>query len=205
MSISTYAELKDAVANWLDRSDLTSRIPEFIAIGESYIAQDVRIRDMAKRVTTSTSSQYTTLPSDLLEIDNIQLNTSEKKPLDYLTPEQIDERSMGSTTGEPIAYTIIGDQLQLAPAPDGSYTVEIAYYGRYTAFSDDADTNNLLTNHPQIYLYAALLSAEPFLGNLEGANAWGLLYRRSVDGANKADQRGQVPKTGLRMRSIWNP
>ena len=35
MAISNYTELKTAVANWLDRDDLTDRIPEFIALAES--------------------------------------------------------------------------------------------------------------------------------------------------------------------------
>jgi hypothetical protein len=31
MAITTYAELKTAAANWLSRSDLGSRIPEFVS------------------------------------------------------------------------------------------------------------------------------------------------------------------------------
>ena len=205
MSISTYAELQTAIGNWLDRSDLTSRIPEFISIAESHIAQDVRIRDMVKRVTSSTSSQYTDLPTDLLEIDNIQINSTDKLVLDYLTPEQIDERKMGSSTGTPKVYTIIGTQFQLAPAPDTTYTVEIAYYAKYAAFSADADTNNLLSNHPEIYLYGALMAAEPFLGIDQRVQTWAAMYQKAVNGVNEADQRGQVPKTGIRMRSIYNP
>jgi hypothetical protein len=46
VSISNYDELKTAVANWLERSDLTSRIPEFIAFGEDRIGTDLRIRAM---------------------------------------------------------------------------------------------------------------------------------------------------------------
>ena len=31
MAISTYAELKTSIASWLDRSDLTDVIPDFIS------------------------------------------------------------------------------------------------------------------------------------------------------------------------------
>jgi hypothetical protein len=41
MSITTYAELKTAVANWLARADLTDRIPEFILMAEDRIAREL--------------------------------------------------------------------------------------------------------------------------------------------------------------------
>ena len=50
MAITTYATLKTAVGNFLSRSDLTSRIPEFIALAEDRIAQDLRIRAMEATV-----------------------------------------------------------------------------------------------------------------------------------------------------------
>jgi hypothetical protein len=45
MAINTYATLKTALENWLDRAtDLDSRIPEFIALAEDRIASDTRLR-----------------------------------------------------------------------------------------------------------------------------------------------------------------
>ena len=37
MALGTFTELKDAIADWLDRSDLTARIPDFIALAEARI------------------------------------------------------------------------------------------------------------------------------------------------------------------------
>jgi hypothetical protein len=34
MAITTYSELKTAVADWLNRADLTSVIPDFIALAK---------------------------------------------------------------------------------------------------------------------------------------------------------------------------
>ena len=52
MAISNYGELKTSVANWLDRDDLTERIPEFIALCESMIIRSLRIRGMETMDTT---------------------------------------------------------------------------------------------------------------------------------------------------------
>ncbi len=51
MSISTYAELQTAVGNWLNRADLTARIPEFIELFEARVKRDLRVRQMEKRAT----------------------------------------------------------------------------------------------------------------------------------------------------------
>ena len=37
MALDNYANLKDAVADWLDRSDLDSRIPDFISLAEARV------------------------------------------------------------------------------------------------------------------------------------------------------------------------
>jgi hypothetical protein len=44
MAIQTYGELKTEVANWLDREDQTSNIPNFIRLAEADIYRDLRCR-----------------------------------------------------------------------------------------------------------------------------------------------------------------
>ena len=46
MAIGTFAELKTAIANWLDRDDLTARVPEFIALSEARINRALDVRQM---------------------------------------------------------------------------------------------------------------------------------------------------------------
>lgn len=42
MSISTYAELKTAIANFLARTDLTEQIPNFIQLAEARLSRELR-------------------------------------------------------------------------------------------------------------------------------------------------------------------
>lgn len=211
MSITTYAELKTAVATWAHDSNLTSIIPDFITAVENDIAyglelpnlkvDPLRVLDMNTRATASITSQYEEWPSDALAITNIQLNTTDKVSLKYLTPEQIDDKKMGSTTGAPLAYTTIGRQFQFAPEPDGTYTCEIAYIKKYAAFSADADVNWILTNHPFVYLYGALGHAENYLRNNDQADIWFGKYASLVNGLNGSEKTARYSGSTIRMQT----
>ena len=138
MAISTYAELKTAIASWLDRSDLTDVIPDFITLAETRHKRDFKIRRMETRVTANTiaDTEYYTLPDNYIAMRNIKLNTDTKTPLEFLTPEIMDRLQAGSSKGCPKAYSIKGNDIQLRPIPDGVYEIEIAYYKTFTALSD---------------------------------------------------------------------
>ncbi len=52
MALSTYAELKTTIANWLNRTDLTSEIAEdFIVLAEADFNSKLRIRQMHSQTT----------------------------------------------------------------------------------------------------------------------------------------------------------
>lgn len=201
MSISNYGELQTAVENWLNRSDLTSYIPDFISIGEDYISRDLRIRAMVKRVTASTvsTSAYLDLPSDYLEMVNVQLNTSSTVLLTYVPPQFIDQY-YSNNTGAPRYFTIIGSEIQFAPAPDGVYTIELAYYAQFAKQISSTDSSWLHTNASDLLLYSALIAAEPFLKNDSRMTMWASMYQRGIDRLNKADKTSTHSGSGLMPR-----
>ena len=201
MSIATYAELKTAVANWLQRTDLTSYIPDFITIAESQIASDLKVREMEKRVTASISTEYFDIPSDFIEMRNIQLNTSPITRLNYYSPEQMDVYKTDTTAGTPLFYTIHGSEFQLKPAPDSTYTLEMTYWYRPAAFSGDSDTNSILTSYPEIYLLASCLAAQPFLADDQRIQVWATAYTTRVNGLNAKDKHGRYSGSSLRGRA----
>jgi len=203
MAISTYAQLKTSIASWLDRTDLTDKIPEFIALAESRHRRDFKIRRMETRVTASTiiNTEYYTLPENYVAMRNIQLNTETKTALEYLTPEQMDRVRAGSTTGKPKAYSIIGNDIQLRPIPDAIYEIEILYFKHFTSLSDSNTTNDMLTYHPDIYLYAALVEAEPYLNNDKRIQTWAAFYDRAkkdlIDTNERDRHSGVAPTTRI--------
>jgi hypothetical protein len=173
MAITNYGQLKTAVADWLNRDDLTSVIPTFIDLAHAKLNRRLRVREMIQRSTANVTSQYTKLPGGFLSMRNIQLNVSTPKSLEFLSVEQMDqERALGNVAREPVYYTIIGDTIEVFPSPDASYEIELAYYKTLPALSADADTNWLLTKAPDSYLYGALLQAAPYLKDTAETSLW---------------------------------
>mgnify|MGYP003138135766 FL=1 len=200
MAITNYSELKAAISSWLDRSDLDSVIPDFIALAEARHRRDFKLRRMETRVTASTiaDTEYYTLPDNFVAMRNIQLNTDPKTALEYLTPEQMDRVNAGSSTGKPKAYSIIGNNFQLRPIPDGVYQIEMLYFKYFTALSDSNTTNDMLTFHPDAYLYGALVEAEPYLQNDKRIQVWSGYYDRAkqdIISSNERDRHSGVAPT----------
>ena len=210
MALGTFTELKDAVADWLDRSDLTARIPDFIALAEARISRDLRIRPMEVRsiMYTTSGQKYFNLPGGYIQMRNIQLNTNPTTPLEYITPEMLDRLYGSNSTGKPKAYTLIGDEIQLSPVPDSAYELEMAFYEKFTALGDGTSgtvTSNYLTkNAPDVLLYGALMEAEPFIKNDERVSVWLNGYSNAVDKLQKADQRDRHSGSAMRIRNIYS-
>jgi len=203
MAITNYSELKSAIADWLDRTDLTDSIPDFITLAETRHRRDFKIRRMETRVTANTvaDTEYYTLPDNFVAMRNIQLNTDPKTALEYLTPEQMDRIYAGSNKGKPKAYSIIGDNIQLRPLPDSAYEIEMLYYKYFTPLSDSNTTNDMLTYHPDAYLYGALVEAEPYLQNDKRIQTWASFYERAkkdiIDSNERDRHSGVAPTTRI--------
>ena len=202
MAISTFAELKTAAANWLDRSDLTDRIPEFIALAEARFNRILRIRDMetvSTSISTVAGTREYSLPTGFVQMKEFHLTTDPITPLSYITPEMMSRMWAGSTTGKPMVFTIIADNVRLGPSPDAVYTTSMLYYKTFTALSDDATTNDMLTNNPDVYLYGTLLEAEPFIMNDERVQLWATAFKQAIDDIQNQDNKDRHSGSQLRV------
>ena len=205
MAISNYAELQTATANWLDRTDLTDRIPEFIDLAESTFNRTIRNHRMiTKNDSYSLDSRYVNLPTDTLEVIRIVVDVNPQITLQYLTPEEIAEMRSSTSTGRPQYYTVIGgstNQIELLRSPDQTYTSSIVYYTKIPALSDSATTNWLLPNNPDIYLFGTLVEAFPYLMNDERMPMWNARLDKALNELKLQGEREMHTGSSLRMRS----
>jgi hypothetical protein len=199
MSLSNYTELKQAIKDFLHRTDLDGTIPTFITLAESRFNKRLRTRWQEQRATATLNSQYLDLPTDFLAVRNIQLNSDPLRTLVFMSPLDIDIK-YGSRTGIPEAYTFVADEFQFAPVPSGDYTVEIDYYKRIPALSDDAATNWLLTNYPDVYLAGAMVEAMWFTQDGGQLAAWRARLEESLKELDTADLAGRWGGAGMSVK-----
>jgi len=215
MSIGTYAELRSAIADWLARPDdptIAAVAPDLIRLCESRInhgsgepgdplySPPLRTRAMETRTAMASAGAYVALPADFLELRAIEVNGV---PLGYMTPQNFMDSAGMQQAGVPRFYTIIGRELRLGPAPtvEKPLTVELFYYAKVPALSDENPTNWLLEASPSAYLYGALVGAAPYIGDDQRMALWFSLFAAALKGLQGTERRATHGGAPLVMRS----
>jgi len=203
MALTTYAELKTSIGDWLNRSDLTSVIPDFISLAEAQIERTLRARQMIVRANASFDVQYGAVPADFLEAKSLKLtSTNPETPLSFLSIDALDaEMTKYTGSGKPKFFGVVGGQLRIVPTPDSTYTTELIYYSKLSKLSTSNTSNWLLASSPDIYLYGSLLQAAPYLQDDARIQTWATLYERALNDSQTADDRSASSGGALLTRA----
>jgi len=205
----TYAELKTAIANYLNRSDLTSYLDTFIDTTEAELNRKLRTKDMIKRATATADAQYLTLPNDWLEVINVEVTSNDFSPLFQQSIESMDvyRSANNNTTGQPRYFAIVDGTLELAPTPDVAYTLQLTYYGTIDALSDSNTSNFVSTNHPDVYLYGCLKQASIFLMEDERVPMFTAQFESALEEMRMQQERAAFGEGSLiqRRRTYGKP
>lgn len=203
MSISTLSELKAAVADWANRSDLTSQIATAVTLCEARMSRDLKVRSLEQRATASLTAgdPYTLLPSDLRALRAVKLNTTPIAVLEYVTPNTMDVTYSSGTTGAPRVFTVVGGEIRWAPTPDSAYTAEIVYSVGITNLASDSDTNTILLRYPDAYLAGTLAEVFHLLEDAANAARWEARYGAAVANINQTEEMARHGGV-MRIRNV---
>jgi len=207
MALTNYDELVKQVIDWSHRGDLRTKIPDFITLAENAMysndAEVLAVRSMEIISTALTAGQYLSLPDNFESARSVRLDTDSGGELKFQAPEQMFKEP---STGKPNFFTIVGNEVQFDRTPDSEYTIEIQYYRKATPLSDDNQTNEILTNHPSIYLYGALAQVFAYSQDDQQLSKYGQLFVGAIKGANKADKKGRYgPAPSLSLDGGMTP
>lgn len=156
MALATYADLTAAIATWLNRSDYTAIIPDFIRLAEVEFDRILRDPDMEKRATATLTGNALALPTGFQEMRSLKVDGTDLVQVvaaDFFALEP-------ETVGVPAVYTIADGQLFFNPATSASATVTMTYFEAIPALTASNTTNWLMTRAPDLYLFASLAQAE---------------------------------------------
>lgn len=187
MALTNYTELKASVASFLNKTNLTTQIPDFITLAEAVMRREItsmgRIDTWAD---VEIDADGFRLPCRADEVASV---SADGRAVSYVSPDKFN--TVG--TGHPYAYTIDGDLLRVTPAG----TVTIRMQSGLCGLSSSVSANWILRDHPDAYLYGALMQAAPFLRDDERIGVWGGLFQSAINSINKREIRRQ---TGGNMR-----
>jgi hypothetical protein len=215
----TFATLKTAVADYLNRTDIsTAQVGNFINLAmrnleDGQITIDTRIQshnwncmEVRQTTTPATVSTFLTFPSRVKDVlwlkileDSIYYDLSPVAPaVAYgLYPNGSD------VTTRPELFSLIEAQgeILLRPYPDKAYLYDICYYAYHADLSADSDHNWWTDNHWDCLLYGALLQATPYLNADARITIWQNFYDRAVALLYRQEKQKNTSGGMLRIKS----
>lgn len=202
MALTSYSALKSSLADWLNRDDLTSVIPDFISLAEAQLERRLPVQKMAKRATATIDTPFSALPSDFLSAKSLILtSTVPVRPLEMLSQDEMDAKKVVYlNTGKPQYFALVGGQIEVLPQPDTGYTAELTYVATLAKLSDSNASNWVLERHPDVYLYGSLLQAAPYLRDDERVALWSPLYAQAIDDMILQNERAAFSQGRLSMK-----
>lgn len=211
-----FGDLKTKVAAYLNRTDLTTEIPNFINLAQRDAERgQVILHDrltiinwtcMKKRQTVSSDEAYITLPDNIKEVRWLKILLNGRYyPLDAVSPETALNlyHYPSDAEGRPVLFAFLDEQgeLLVRPTPDQTYTYDMGFYAYSDELVNDSDTNWWTDNAWEVLLYGALAQAEPYLMNDPRIATWKGLYESALQKLAKAELSAKAALTPLRIRS----
>ena len=202
MAITTYAELKTSITDFLNRDDLDTVAPTFISLAEADLQRRVRHWRGEKRSSAEIDTQYSAIPADFLEAIRFYITGGDTRPLELISQAELLDRKFRNlnTSGQPAYYAITAGEIEVYPVPDATYTSELYYNSRIPALSDSTTTNWLLEYYPDAYLYGSLVHSAPYLKEDARLQTWAALYQNAVDAINSESESSKFGGSGRRLK-----
>lgn len=185
----TYATLKADVASWLIDSTATDQIPSFIRLAEAAIRRDVRVPAMDATASAALVAGVITLPADFIEVKRLVIDgyVYTFKPVEVFQQMETDGYATSGSAGR--YYTRIGQTLRVLNG--GTSTYSLLYVAKFAELSGDSDTNWLLDNASDVYLFKSLHYGSAWLRDKAAAESYEAMYQGAVGALVLAERMSQ--------------
>lgn len=192
MAISTFSELKESVISWSHRNDLDTLIPDFIRLCEVDMFKNNKAHESLQtrameQISTAVMTAAIALPDGFKQMRNLRYTDTIGGDLIAKTPDTIRRRS---GTGRPSFFSVT-TEIQFEITPDQGYDIEMSYFRIPDPLTSDNQTNFILTNNPDIYLYGTLAFLFSHAVDADQRAHYYNLFSEAIDGGNQEAQEGR--------------
>lgn len=181
-----YTQISDKIADWMNRSDLTARIPDFIELAEERMNRALRVRQMESTLAaTAITNNIITPAADVVDVKALWVPNYERTPL---KPQGLESVVAGFRQGTPTMYAWDGSNIRL----DGSGSVQGVLYVRIPALA--TATTNWVSEGPwSLYLWGALMEASLFVKDDADAAKYEGRFNQVLEELRGNEQRRSGP------------
>ncbi len=170
----TYAELKQLIADYMHRSDLTAQIPGFTDRARFQISRRLRSLKNMTSASLTVNAGTAALPGDMVEI--YSLRDSQDRRLRSVGSREWADYNQAS--GSQALVYHVDTQIKIAPATTETMTIE--YFREYTAWND---SNTIETS--DLVLYGSLIEAAIFVQDAQLKAQYQQLFDDYIERENK--------------------
>lgn len=166
-------------------SESAAQVRTFIRKGEYRLDRLLTVpqRESVASLTTTAGEQSASLPDGLRQIRSLRLLGDSSYPLEPVTLTTL-HAEYSDASGKPTAYAIADQDMYLGPVPDAAYSLTLTYLTKLPALSDSNQTNWLLSNNADAYIYSALWQAAGWLEDIDAAIAFRSELMAIIDEVN---------------------
>lgn len=177
MAINSYTNLKTAIADYIERNDLTSVLDDFIDAAEAEMQRVLKLQAFEATANVTMTSGSGSLPTGFNKARSVYWSTNPNRILRYVTPDEL-ERIKASNPSQVAYYSVVGETVKVAD--DQSGTLVMTYTANFSPLSDSVASNAILAGHPMCYLYGCLTHAAIYCKDFEGAASYRKVFEAEM-------------------------
>jgi hypothetical protein len=204
MEFASYQAFRTAVEKLIEGDDIggtfsVNTLDLIIGLAEDRVYRDLRASTMIEPLSVALASNEAALPADLIQLRDLYF--ADKTPIEIVPLDRLRRLEADSYGGGQARYAAQdGDTLIFWPEATG--TVLGSYYAKPAALQSitwaDATT---FARYPDVFIFAALVEAMPFLGMEAKAAGWNQRYEMALASAHQNEQVRVYGSGRLRMRT----
>ncbi len=158
MALANYTDLQASALAWMERAGQSGVAPDWITLAEARLNREIGAVEMEASLTATIDSRTVDISAlSIIEPHDLFLTetagnevTVQMQPLGKMP-------FINTGSGQPDMFAFKNRaSIEFNRPCDEAYALRLPYLGRFS-LSDANPTNDLLTNHPDVYLAATLM------------------------------------------------